>query len=29
VHLGTLRAHQAHPLCDGDELLLLAPVAGG
>ncbi len=29
VHLGTLRAHQVHPLCDGDELLLLAPVAGG
>jgi molybdopterin converting factor small subunit len=29
VHLGTLRAHQAHPLRDGDELLLLAPVAGG
>jgi molybdopterin converting factor small subunit len=28
-HLGTLREHQAWTLRDGDELLLLAPVAGG
>ncbi len=28
-HLGTLAQHQDIALCDGDELLLLAPVAGG
>jgi molybdopterin converting factor small subunit len=28
VHLGTLRSHQARQLADGDELLILAPVAG-
>ncbi|MGA2616179.1 MAG: MoaD/ThiS family protein [Thermoguttaceae bacterium] len=28
-HLGTLGSHQPAPLADGDELLLLAPVAGG
>lgn len=29
THLGTLRAHQSRELRNGDELLLLAPVAGG
>jgi len=29
VHLGTLRHHRPRPLVDGDELLILAPVAGG
>lgn len=29
VHLGTLGKHRAHQLKDGDELLLIAPVAGG
>jgi len=28
-HLGTLANHPPAPLRDGDELLLLAPVAGG
>ena len=28
-HLGTLGSHDAHALCEGDELLLLAPIAGG
>jgi molybdopterin converting factor small subunit len=28
-HLGTLKAHRPLRLCDGDELLLIAPVAGG
>jgi len=28
-HLGTLRYHQAQRLKDGDELMLIAPVAGG
>lgn len=29
THLGTVGAHRARVLQDGDELLLLAPVAGG
>ena len=29
AHLGTLRRHRPQVLRDGDELLLLAPVAGG
>ena len=29
VHLGTVGAHRPRPLRDGDELLVLAPVAGG
>jgi molybdopterin converting factor small subunit len=29
VHIGTLRNHEEQPLRDGDELLVLAPVAGG
>jgi hypothetical protein len=29
THLGTLRRHQPHVLSDGDELVLIAPVAGG
>ncbi|MGA2031980.1 MAG: MoaD/ThiS family protein [Thermoguttaceae bacterium] len=29
VHLGTLADHRPRMLKDGDELLLLAPVAGG
>jgi molybdopterin converting factor small subunit len=29
VHVGTLRRHRPQVLQDGDELLLLAPVAGG
>ncbi len=29
THLGTLQSHRAHALGDGDELLVLAPVAGG
>jgi len=28
-HLGTLKAHRSCVLRDGDELLVLAPVAGG
>jgi len=29
VHLGTLRSHRVRQLADGEELLILAPVAGG
>jgi molybdopterin converting factor small subunit len=29
VHLGNLRSHRGRVLRDGDELLLIAPVAGG
>jgi molybdopterin converting factor small subunit len=29
LHLGTLASHDPRVLSDGDELLLLAPVAGG
>ena len=29
THLGTLRSHKPHVLTDGDELVLIAPVAGG
>jgi molybdopterin converting factor small subunit len=29
MHVGTVRSHQDRPLRDGDELLILAPVAGG
>lgn len=29
THVGTMRSHQDRPLSDGDELLILAPVAGG
>lgn len=29
VHLGTLRAHQSRVLQANDELLIVAPVAGG
>jgi molybdopterin converting factor small subunit len=29
AHLGTLRNHTARQLEDGDELVLIAPVAGG
>jgi len=28
-HLGTLGTHETAPLTDGDELALIAPVAGG
>jgi len=28
-HLGTLADHENHPLAEGDELVLIAPVAGG
>ena len=28
-HLGTLANHRAHTLEEGDELVLIAPVAGG
>jgi molybdopterin converting factor small subunit len=28
-HLGTLRSHASRDLEDGDELVLIAPVAGG
>jgi molybdopterin converting factor small subunit len=28
-HLGTLHSHRPHSLRDGDELVLIAPVAGG
>lgn len=29
THLGTVRKHRPHQLQAGDELLLIAPVAGG
>ena len=29
THLGTLRNHRAYTLQDGDELVVIAPVAGG
>jgi len=29
THLGTVRDHKPQPLHDGDELVLIAPVAGG
>ena len=29
LHLGTLGNHRAHPLKEGDQLVLVAPVAGG
>jgi molybdopterin converting factor small subunit len=29
THLGTLRKHRSRQLKDGDELVLIAPVAGG
>ena len=29
THLGTLRSHKPQVLSDGDELVLIAPVAGG
>ena len=29
THLGTLNSHEARELCDGDELVIIAPVAGG
>ena len=29
THLGTLHNHKPHVLTDGDELVLIAPVAGG
>ncbi len=29
VHAGTLAAHRGQKLADGDEVLLVAPVAGG
>ena len=29
AHLGTLASHQARTLQDGDELVIIAPVAGG
>jgi hypothetical protein len=29
IHLGTVAAHRAVRLHDGDEILLIAPVAGG
>ena len=28
-HLGTVASHEARALTDGDELVLIAPVAGG
>jgi len=28
-HLGTLGSHRDHTLAEGDELVLIAPVAGG
>ena len=28
-HLGTLENHAPHTLCEGDEIVLIAPVAGG
>jgi len=28
-HLGTLGKHMAHTLAEGDEIVLIAPVAGG
>lgn len=28
-HIGTLANHADHPIKDGDELVLIAPVAGG
>ena len=29
THLGTVRKHRSHQLQAGDELILIAPVAGG
>jgi len=29
IHLGTLGNHREHILADGDEIVLIAPVAGG
>jgi molybdopterin converting factor small subunit len=29
AHLGTMARHAARNLCEGDEVLLIAPVAGG
>ncbi len=29
THLGTLADHRPHVLADGDELVIIAPVAGG
>ena len=29
THLGTLQNHRPHVLRDGDELVIIAPVAGG
>ncbi len=29
THLGTLASHQPYDLAEGDELVLIAPVAGG
>ena len=29
THLGTLANHQPQTLCEGDELVIIAPVAGG
>ncbi len=29
THLGTLSQHEPRPLKDGDELVIIAPVAGG
>jgi hypothetical protein len=28
-HLGTIQQHAARTLCEGDELVLISPVAGG
>lgn len=28
-HLGTVASHETRVLCDGDELTLISPVAGG